>query len=135
MPSLLLNVPQGAARTSLSTGYSTFLLPESSPQTYVEPLIFYPAMPKTFLYAGAEDESMPSTGGDRPNGEVFDHRDKVRILVIGRPSAVNRVITEMSHVGFSDSVEWSKPIPTDRQKDDREKESMRILTRYVFGNS
>lgn len=89
-------------------------------------------MPKTFLYANvpSEDESMPSTGGDRPNGTVFDHRDKVRILVIGRPSAVNRVITEMSHVGFSDSVEWSKPIPTERQK-----ESMRILTRYVFGNS
>lgn len=125
--------------TSLYTGYSTFLSPESSPQTYVELLIAYPAMPKTFLYADAEDESMPSTGGDRPNGTAFDHRDKVRILVIGRPSAVNRVITEMSHVGFSDSVEWSKPIPTERQKDDRQnnrqKESMRILTRYVFGNS
>ncbi len=86
-------------------------------------------MPKTFLSASAEDEKTPS--GDR---------DKVRILVIGRPSAVNRVISEMSHVGFSDSVEWSKPIPTDhqrdnRQKDDRQKESMRILTRYVLGES
>lgn len=85
-------------------------------------------MPKTFLYANtsSEDEAMPSAGGDR---------DKVRILVIGPPSAVNRVISEMSHVGFSDSVEWSKPIPTDLQKDNRQKESMRILTRYVFGNS
>lgn len=85
-------------------------------------------MPKTFLYASAEDERAPS--GDR---------DKVRILVIGRPSAINRVISEMSHVGFSDSVEWSKPIPTDRQRDERQhnrqQESMRILTRYVFGDS
>ncbi|TVQ07566.1 MAG: hypothetical protein EA368_13900 [Leptolyngbya sp. DLM2.Bin27] len=83
--------------------------------------LFFPAMPKTFLYtnASSEDETTPS--GDR---------DKVRILVIGRPSAVNRVISEMSHVGFSDSVEWSKSIPTDRQK-----ESMRILTRYVFADS
>ncbi len=80
-------------------------------------------MPKTFLYAGAasEDEAVPSPGGDR---------DKVRILVIGRPTAVNRVILEMSHVGFSDSIEWSKSIPTDRSQ-----ESMRVLTRYVFGNS
>jgi hypothetical protein len=80
-------------------------------------------MPKTFLYANtpSEDEAMAASGGDR---------DKVRILVIGRPTAVNRVISEMSHVGFSDSVEWSKPIPTDRRQ-----ESMRVLTRYVFGDS
>jgi hypothetical protein len=80
-------------------------------------------MPKTFLYANApsEDEAIPSSGGER---------DKVRILVIGRPTAVNRVISEMSHVGFSDSVEWSKPIPTDRQQ-----EAMRVLTRYVFADS
>ncbi len=82
-------------------------------------------MPKTFLYANTASEGadLPSAGGDV-------HRDKVRILVVGRPAAVNRVISEMSHVGFSDSVEWSKPIPTDRQK-----ESMRVLTRYVFGDS
>lgn len=85
-------------------------------------------MPKTFLYTDApsEDEATPSTV-KRP---VFDHRDKVRILVIGRPTAVNRVILEMSHVGFSDSIEWSRPIPTDRQQ-----ESMRVLTRYVFSDS
>ncbi|MBE9111287.1 hypothetical protein IQ273_17920 [Nodosilinea sp. LEGE 07298] len=89
-------------------------------------------MPKTFLYANApsEDGATPSVKGDEPNGPVFDHRDKVRILVIGRPSAVNRVITEMSHVGFSDSVEWSKPIPTDRKQ-----EAMRVLTRVVFSDS
>lgn len=89
-------------------------------------------MPKTFLYANTAPDGAdrPSNGGDGPKGPVFDHRDKVRILVVGRPAAVNRVISEMSHVGFSDSVEWSKPIPTDRQQ-----ESMRVLTRYVFGNS
>ncbi|MBE9156947.1 hypothetical protein IQ265_08915 [Nodosilinea sp. LEGE 06152] len=80
-------------------------------------------MPKTFLYTSApsEDEATPSTAGER---------DKVRVLVIGRPTAVNRVILEMSHLGFSDSIEWSKPIPTDRQQ-----ESMRVLTRYVFSDS
>jgi len=80
-------------------------------------------MPKTFLYAGvpSEDEAVPSAGGDR---------DKVSILVIGRPTAVNRVILEMSHLGFSDSIEWSKSIPTDRKQ-----ESMRVLTRYVFVDS
>ncbi|HSM82277.1 MAG TPA: hypothetical protein VLS96_11350 [Nodosilinea sp.] len=80
-------------------------------------------MPKTFLYANAPsgDEATPASGYDR---------DKVRILVVGPPAAVNRVISEMSHVGFSDSVEWSKPIPTERQQ-----ESMRVLTRYVFADS
>ncbi len=80
-------------------------------------------MPKTFLYARAlsEDETNPTSGGDR---------DKVRILVIGRPVAVDRVILEMSHLGFSESIEWSKPIPTDRQQ-----ESMRVLTRYVFADA
>lgn len=89
-------------------------------------------MPKTFLYASAssEDEAMSSSGGDRLKGPVSDHRDKVRVLVIGRPTAVNRVILEMSHLGFSDSIEWSKPIPTDRRQ-----ESMRVLTRYVFADS
>ncbi|PSN16787.1 hypothetical protein C7293_00785 [filamentous cyanobacterium CCT1] len=88
-------------------------------------------MPKTFLYTStpSEDEATPSTG-DGSKGPVFDQRDKVRILVIGRPTAVNRVILEMSHVGFSDSIEWSKPIPTDRQQ-----ESMRVLTRVVFSDS
>ncbi|NMF86105.1 hypothetical protein [Nodosilinea sp. P-1105] len=77
-------------------------------------------MPKTFLYARAlsEEGASLTSGGDR---------DKVRILVIGRPSAVDRVILEMSHLGFSESIEWSKPIPTDRQR-----EAMRVLTRYVF---
>jgi hypothetical protein len=79
-------------------------------------------MPKTFLYAN----SLSADGAINSSGD----RDKVRILVIGRPTAVNRVISEMSHVGFSDSVEWSKPIPTDRQQ-----ESMRVLTRYVFADS
>lgn len=89
-------------------------------------------MPKTFLYASAssEHEATSSSGGDRLKGPVSDHRDKVRILVVGRPTAVNRVILEMSHVGFSDSIEWSKAIPTDRQQ-----ESMRVLTRYVFADS
>ena len=50
--------------------------------------------------------------------------------MIGRPTAVNRVILEMSHLGFSDSIEWSKSIPTDRKQ-----ESMRVLTRYVFVDS
>ncbi|MBD2234206.1 hypothetical protein [Phormidium tenue] len=88
-------------------------------------------MPKTFLYANAssEHEATPS-GSDRPEGSASEHRDKVRILVIGRPTAINRVILEMSHVGFSDSIEWSKAIPTDRQR-----ESMRVLTRYVFADS
>ncbi len=87
-------------------------------------------MPKTFLYTSTppEDEATPATVGDRAKGP--DQRDKVRILVIGRPTAVNRVILEMSHVGFSDSIEWSKPIPTDRQQ-----ESMRVLTRVVFSDS
>ncbi|MBD2114608.1 MULTISPECIES: hypothetical protein [Cyanophyceae] len=89
-------------------------------------------MPKTFLYASASSEhEATSSSGDEPlKGPASDHRDKVRILVIGRPTAVNRVISEMSHVGFSDSIEWSKPIPTDRQR-----ESMRVLTRYVFADS
>ncbi|WP_017300037.1 hypothetical protein [Nodosilinea nodulosa] len=89
-------------------------------------------MPKTFLYASApsEDEAIPPTGGDGPKGPAYDHRDKVRILVIGRSTAVNRVISEMSHLGFSDTVEWSKPLPTDRDR-----ESMRVLTRYVFADS
>ncbi|MBD2105841.1 hypothetical protein [Nodosilinea sp. FACHB-13] len=89
-------------------------------------------MPKTFLYASAssEHEATSSSGDEQPKGPASDHRDKVRILVIGRPTAVNRVISEMSHVGFSDSIEWSKPIPTDRQR-----ESMRVLTRYVFADS
>lgn len=88
-------------------------------------------MPKTFLYASASsDNEATSSGGDRPKGTASDHRDKVRILVVGRPTAVNRVILEMSHVGFSDSIEWSKAIPTDRQQ-----ESMRVLTRYVFADS
>ncbi|MBW4484492.1 MAG: hypothetical protein KME14_18310 [Tildeniella torsiva UHER 1998/13D] len=89
-------------------------------------------MPKTFLYASAspDDEATSSLGGDRLKGPVSEHRDKVRILVVGRPTAVNRVILEMSHLGFSDSIEWSKPIPTDRQQ-----ESMRVLTRYVFADS
>lgn len=89
-------------------------------------------MPKTFLYASAssEHEATSSSGDERLKGPASDHRDKVRILVIGRPTAVNRVISEMSHVGFSDSIEWSKPIPTDRQR-----ESMRVLTRYVFADS
>lgn len=88
-------------------------------------------MPKTFLYASApsEDEAI-SSAGDGPQGAAFDHRDKVSILVIGRPTAVNRVILEMSHLGFSDSIEWSKSIPTERQQ-----ESMRVLTRYVFVDS
>jgi hypothetical protein len=98
---------------------------------YVELPIPPLAMPKTFLYASAssEDEAAASAGNGL-KGPVSDHRDKVRILVVGRPSAVNRVILEMSHVGFSDSIEWSKPIPTDRQQ-----ESMRVLTRYVFADS
>jgi hypothetical protein len=90
-------------------------------------------MPKTFLYAGAapsEDEAIPSAGCDGFQGPILDHRDKVSILVIGRPTAVNRVILEMSHLGFSDSIEWSKSIPTDRKQ-----ESMRVLTRYVFVDS
>ncbi len=88
-------------------------------------------MPKTFLYASASSEhEATSSAGDRPKGSANDHRDKVRILVIGRPTAVNRVILEMSHVGFSDSIEWSKAIPTDRQQ-----EAMRVLTRYVFADS
>ncbi|MGF1570189.1 MAG: hypothetical protein ACFCVD_19320 [Nodosilinea sp.] len=81
-------------------------------------------MPKTFLYTNA-----PSDSENEITPAGLD-RDKVRILVIGRPAAINRVVLEMSHLGFSDSVEWSKPLPTDRQN-----ESMRILTRYVFADS
>jgi hypothetical protein len=73
---------------------------------------------------------MPSSGGDRPQGPTNDHRDKVRILVVGPTNAVNRVILEMSHLGFSDAIEWSKPIPTDRRH-----EAMRVLTRYVFAGA
>ncbi|MEA5448929.1 hypothetical protein VB780_10145 [Leptolyngbya sp. CCNP1308] len=89
-------------------------------------------MPKTFLYASAssEEAATSSSAGDRLKGPISDHRDQVRVLVVGRPRAVNRVILEMSHLGFSDSIEWSKPIPTDRQQ-----ESMRVLTRYVFADS
>ena len=54
------------------------------------------------------DEAIPSAGRDGFQGPILDHRDKVSILVIGRPTAVNRVILEMSHLGFSDSIEWSK---------------------------
>jgi|GEM_PF-1364349 hypothetical protein len=82
-------------------------------------------MPKTFLYvhASSEDDAMlPSTS------LAGLERDQVRVLVIGRPLAINRVVQEMSHVGFSDSIEWSKPIPTNKPD-----EAMRILTRYVFG--
>jgi hypothetical protein len=79
-------------------------------------------MPKTFLYAHASEED--DANWPIPN---CPERDKVRILVIGRPQSINRVIREMSHVGFSDVIEWSKSLPTDRPQ-----ESMRILTRYVF---
>lgn len=79
-------------------------------------------MPKTFLYENISSEDQPKAADVE--------RDKVRILVVGRTSAVNRVVLEMSHLDFSDSVEWSKPIPTDRPD-----ESMRVLTRYVFTDS
>ena len=54
------------------------------------------------------------------------HREKVKILVIGSTLATQRVIHEFSRIGFSDTVEWSRPLPTHDPD-----ESMRILTRYV----
>jgi hypothetical protein len=78
-------------------------------------------MSKVFLNAN------PQPSDDQQN--AASERDKVRILVIGSPAAVDRVVFEMNHVGFSETIEWSKPMPTDRPK-----ESMRILTRYVLGN-
>ena len=78
-------------------------------------------MSKVFLHA----HSQPSEDGQKAASD----RDKVRILVIGPPAAVDRVIYEMNHVGFSETIEWSKSMPTDRPK-----EFMRILTRYVLGN-
>ncbi|NJL48780.1 MAG: hypothetical protein HC929_16510 [Leptolyngbyaceae cyanobacterium SM2_5_2] len=82
-------------------------------------------MPKTFLYVDASSEDDTKL----PVASLAGlEREQVRVLVIGRPLAVNRVIQEMSHVGFSDSIEWSKPIPTNKRD-----EAMRILTRYVFG--
>ncbi|MGB3137130.1 MAG: hypothetical protein WBB18_10030 [Nodosilinea sp.] len=89
-------------------------------------------MPRTFLHTStpSEDESRPLLKGNSSKETTSGHREKVRILVIGCPTAIDRVVSEMSHVGFSDSIEWSKPMPTDRQQ-----ESMRVLTRYVFSGS
>lgn len=82
-------------------------------------------MVKTFL----DSSGLASTPENSTEFEAIPEsgREKVRIIVIGSPSASNRVIHEMNHLGLTEAIEWSKPIPTEKPH-----ESMRILTRYVL---
>jgi hypothetical protein len=51
----------------------------------------------------------------------------VRILVFGSVYGTERVIHELYRLGFAEVTEWSKPLPTGRDR-----EVVRVLTRTIL---
>ncbi len=54
-------------------------------------------------------------------------REFVKVLVIGSPKAVTKIIHTLYRLGFAEVTEWSQPVPTTNAN-----EVMSVLRRCVF---
>lgn len=68
-------------------------------------------MPKSFLTDASQPDS--ASVAIRTSIDPVSGRESVKVIVVGSPRGVTKIIHTLYRLGFAEVTEWSPPTPTE----------------------